>query len=539
MNTKNQNESDQLVINWHITEPCNFQCKYCYARWGKPKGAGEVWHKPEAVGQLLRELHSLPSIVEGGWAERPRLNIAGGEPMLLWKKGGGRLPRILDEAEKAGFDLSIISNGFLLDDGVVRTLAPRLRILGISMDSADPETNERIGRRGSKGKQIGPERMAEIFRLARSVNPGIECKLNTVVCSHNWREDLRQAVGMIAPDRWKVFQMLPVVGDPKFAGEQRAMTVTSVQFEAFKARHGDIAVMRPEDNEEMTESYVMVDPLGRFYQNQPGCSGYKHSKPIHVVGAEKAWRQVRLSAEKFRHRYEARIPARNLAPLSEAALTDGLGLQDERVTSIAVEQPRKGEGPIVIAIEGADGCGKTTIGQQLAEELGAVLVESPSSEIHLERKKIDAHFRGCGLALQLFYAATNAQSSRLISEALGQGKSVVVVRYWASTLAYNGIARESEMDDSSWLSQIAPCDFTVHLQVAPEERRRRMMGSRGDLDETDRASLRRYRELKKRYCQVPAEHPELAGRILDIHNTGTVEDCLAAILKKLQESRRS
>lgn len=23
----------ELVINWHITEACNYRCRYCYAHW--------------------------------------------------------------------------------------------------------------------------------------------------------------------------------------------------------------------------------------------------------------------------------------------------------------------------------------------------------------------------------------------------------------------------------------------------------------------------------------------------------------------------
>lgn len=349
-----KNKENQLVVNWHITEPCNFGCRYCYAHWPHSKfrsvtaltnrilGAlssimsgkrasvaqlniteGEVWKDPASASRILGELSKMASIVPGEWVGVPRLNIAGGEPMLLWKKGA--LQMILDEAERLGFALSIITNASLLTDGIVRELAPRLQIIGVSMDSADPDTNRKIGRCGKSddSKQVAPERVADIFRLAREVNPGIECKLNTVVCAHNWREDMRPVIEQVAPDRWKVFQMLPIGDTAAIREKQRPLIVTNGQFEAFRARHSGLSVMRPENNDDMTESYVMVDPLGRFYQNEPGASECHHrhivSKPIHKVGAEKAWREMRkrFDTQKFRGRY---IPLAIVSDSPSAAL---------------------------------------------------------------------------------------------------------------------------------------------------------------------------------------------------------------------------
>ena len=317
---------NQPVINCHILEQCNFGCKFCYAHWpnlnsdqspdpdpesgGTVVAAAKAWRNPESVSRILAELRRFPSLPseKGKWAGRPRLNLAGGEPMLLWNKGKGPLAMILDEAERLGFDLSIITNGFLLTDKIVRELAPRLQILGISMDSENPDTNREIGRCGTGGQQIGPERIAEIFRLAREVNPRIECKLNTVVCAYNWEEDLRAVIGQIAPDRWKVFQMLPIADTREIRDKQQPLIVKDEWFEAFKSRHADLkGVMRAEDNDEMTESYVMVDPFGRFYQNEPASIGHRHivSDPIHEVGVEKAWGKMRsrFQTDKFRSRY--------------------------------------------------------------------------------------------------------------------------------------------------------------------------------------------------------------------------------------------
>lgn len=92
--------------------------------------------------------------------------------------------------------------------------------------------------------------------------------------------------------------MLPVVTDD--------LAVSRAQFDAFierHARHRD--VMCVEDNEEMSESYLMVDPLGRFFQNTRGQQGYAYSRPINVIGARKAFEDWRFSVDSFASRYRA------------------------------------------------------------------------------------------------------------------------------------------------------------------------------------------------------------------------------------------
>ncbi|MGK7900907.1 MAG: viperin family antiviral radical SAM protein [Hormoscilla sp.] len=297
---------NQLVINWHILENCNFSCGYCYAHWPQMRRP-EAWRSPELTSRILEELSHMPSLVPGEWVGPPRLNFAGGEPMLLYKNG--ELPRVMSEAEQLGFTLSIITNGYLLTDEIVGQLAPRVNILGISIDSADPETNQKIGRSRKRdaSKQISVERVAAIFRLAREVNPNIECKLNTVVCTYNWEENFHSMLDKIAPDRWKVFQMLPIADTEEVADKQQPFIIKDSEFKDFVSRHESLDIMRPENNDEMTHSYVMVDPFGRFYQNDPVGEGEFHrhtvSDPIHEVGVRKAWSQVRFDTDKFVWRY--------------------------------------------------------------------------------------------------------------------------------------------------------------------------------------------------------------------------------------------
>ncbi len=297
----------QLVVNWHVLEECNFGCRYCFAHWPAPPDyAREIWKSPKLWTKMLSELRRLPDCVPGEW-DGIRLNIAGGEPLLLQKSG------VLDEIfsfarDKMRFNLSIISNGYLMDDKFIQQWAPKLQILGISMDSADARTNAKIGRcaKSKQERQISAERIAEIFRRARAVNSRIECKLNTVVNAENCGENFHSAIKIINPDRWKVFQMLPLADTPEISGKQAPLKITDKQFNRFLERHGVFSrIMSPENNDEMTDSYVMIDPLGRFYQNESAGINYTHavSEPICEIGAVTAFGQITFAERKFIKRY--------------------------------------------------------------------------------------------------------------------------------------------------------------------------------------------------------------------------------------------
>ncbi len=65
--------------------------------------------------------------------------------------------------------------------------------------------------------------------------------------------------------------------------------------------------MFPEDNNDMVGSYVMVDPLGRFFDNTCFDSrkeGYIYSTPITEVGAQEAFKVVNFDQNKFWMRYD-------------------------------------------------------------------------------------------------------------------------------------------------------------------------------------------------------------------------------------------
>lgn len=290
---------NELVINWHLTEACNYSCQYCYAHWERPRRK-EVIQDSKKSHLLLKEVAQLfnpnnsknPLRKNLQWSS-VRLNIAGGEPLLYPQK----TLNVINLAKSLGLNTSIITNGSLLTKDLIDELAPNLSTLGLSMDSTSEAKNMLIGRTNKLGKQLTLNEFKFSTDRFRSVNPNIKVKLNTVVNRANYKEDFHTAINTLNPERWKVLKMLPVINDN--------LNVSNQEFASFVDRHELLKhLMVAESNQDMTDSYIMIDPYGRFYQNTDiDLNGYRYSLPITEVGAELAYSNQRLASERFVSRY--------------------------------------------------------------------------------------------------------------------------------------------------------------------------------------------------------------------------------------------
>lgn len=281
----------QIVFNWHLTERCNFACKYCFAKWSAGK---ELWRDPNQVRALFRELQKAPTLVTNsgfksvGAVKGIRINFVGGEPLVL----GEHLERSVKFALDHGFAISIVTNGSLLRKSF--GIVPCLETLGLSIDSFSAVTNRRIGRCSQGGETVSYEVMQQSIDLARGRNGNIRVKTNTVVNRFNWKERPFAMVRKLNPDKIKIFRQLP------FQGMQG---VSDAMFRAFLERNEigpDVCI---EDNEDMIESYLMIDPAGRLFQNGNGVS-YAFSRPVQEVGLSVALDEIRFDFEKFTKRYQ-------------------------------------------------------------------------------------------------------------------------------------------------------------------------------------------------------------------------------------------
>ena len=282
----NINQPNQhLVVNWHLMEPCQLNCKYCYAEWSKEK-LPVVFRDREKSKQLVVAISRLAA--DG---RRVRLSFAGGEPLL--DQG---LPEKIRWADESGLKVSLITNGDFLPRKGEKLGLQRVEMIGVSIDSFDPATNRSIGRKTGNNQVPDYEGIVDFLDRARQNHPRLKVKINTVVNRYNWSENLAPDIERIRPAKWKVLRVLPATS--KAAAEQ----ITDERFAFFRDnhRHLDYAVF--EDNGDMLNSYLMIDPYGRFFFNKEKDYGY--SDPILAVGVEKALRQVRFDLDKFNDRYD-------------------------------------------------------------------------------------------------------------------------------------------------------------------------------------------------------------------------------------------
>ena len=288
----------ELVVNWHITEACNYHCNYCFAKWDKQKN--ELMNDEDSVSKLMDEIQKLPSILNDKYLtefESIRLNIVGGETFLNIRK----VTRIIHQAKQRKFSLSAITNGSRLNSDLVKLIADDFNSIGFSVDSLNSLTNIKIGRTEKSGVMDIDKVLMDIS-LIKELNPSIDIKINTVVSSLNQSEDLSAFIDQAAPNKWKVFKVLPVI--------TRENEVSQGEFIEFLERHSKFEnIISSEDNDEMTDSYLMIDPIGRFFQNSILGSGYSYSTPIVNTGIEEALNDINFDPQKFHGRYKTSLIA--------------------------------------------------------------------------------------------------------------------------------------------------------------------------------------------------------------------------------------
>lgn len=276
-------------VNFHLWEPCNMRCRFCFATFQDVKREMDI-----PKGHLPKDecLAVVEHLAQAGFR---KINFAGGEPTLCpW------LPDLILRAREHGMVTSIVTNGSRLDDNWLTLVESGLDWIALSVDTVDPGKLKFLGRAVSGANPISEQ---EYLRITRRVSgSGIRLKINTVVTSATWQEDFTDFIRAAGPLRWKILQALPVEGQND--GQISDLLVTSEQFEAYVRRNriveGDGICVVPENNEMMTESYVMVDPAGRFFDNSRGT--YTYSKPILGSGVAESLREVSIDPERFLRR---------------------------------------------------------------------------------------------------------------------------------------------------------------------------------------------------------------------------------------------
>jgi dTMP kinase len=132
--------------------------------------------------------------------------------------------------------------------------------------------------------------------------------------------------------------------------------------------------------------------------------------------------------------------------------------------------------PVLVALEGGEGAGKSTQAARLAERLDAVLTHEPgATPVGEAVRRLLLDPDGAGLDARtealLFAADRAAHVAQVIEPALAAGRSVVTDRYVESSLAYQAFGRGLPLDEVRALSAFATggrrADVVVVLDVDP------------------------------------------------------------------------
>jgi radical SAM protein with 4Fe4S-binding SPASM domain len=175
-----------LDVSLELTWRCNFRCRHCYI---------PDFHAPENVSaprllELLEELAEMGTLF---------LALTGGEPLLRrdWDV-------IARRARELGFQVTLLTNGSLIDERSADTLAELAVQVQVSFHSSDPVVFDRVtARTGSAARvlegvkrlhdrgvpvelkvpvsRLNPDSASDVPRLAEAL--GVEARVHTTIAA--------------------------------------------------------------------------------------------------------------------------------------------------------------------------------------------------------------------------------------------------------------------------------------------------------------------------------------------------------------------
>ena len=271
------------VVNYHITNRCNYHCTYCFGKFNGQKDP-TLDDSKKIVENIA--LHFTQNNITDG-----RINFAGGEPTLY-----EHLDKLIDYTSSLGIRVSIVTNGSLLTPERISSWQGKVSCIGISIDSIDCDTNLTIGR-CCRNKVIS---LSQWGKLAKAIhNCGIDLKINTVVSRLNLDEDLSELYRVLSPKKIKLFQMHLIDG---INDQAKPYEIKEREFLTFCDRHKAFdSVIVAEPCGSMENSYLMVNPEGKFQLNNNG--SYQTFGDLNTTSLSEILKTAPLDSEKFGSRY--------------------------------------------------------------------------------------------------------------------------------------------------------------------------------------------------------------------------------------------
>jgi len=166
---------DELVVNWHVTEACNYRCRYCYSQWEREAHRLDVIRDEAASLDLVDALWQYFRAENDGNPLRAQLqwsNLSAQpgwrEPMLFPRQ----IARVARHAKSRGMRVSMITNGSLLgrDAGVLSDLRRLARHAWVEHRFDVGFRQSRDRRADRKGNALS---MAQLVALVADVRAAI------------------------------------------------------------------------------------------------------------------------------------------------------------------------------------------------------------------------------------------------------------------------------------------------------------------------------------------------------------------------------
>jgi len=471
------------TLNLHIIGACDYACRFCFR--SPQLHGGEPLLSLADTAAILREFKAL-----GG----TRVRFAGGEPTLHAEIAD--MPRV---ACSIGLVPSLVTHGRRIDPAWIDRHLPWLRWLTLSVDTDSEATSDLLGRRlrhAPGGHVAHVEEVCARVRAWNARRPArrrVNVVINMTITALNAHDAPIEYLRRCRPAKVKLLQMLPVEGENDGGA---SLACPDLLFRDYVARllplEAEGIRIVPEPNDDMDASYAMIDSFGRFFQRREG--RYVHSRPVLDAGMEAAFAEVGgYSRERFVRRgadYDpGTTPAGNL--------------------------------PYCVAIEGLDGCGKSTMARLLADRLGAALVKNPPDSLAHERAAADARPEG---ERRAWYAHANRVAAEESLMHRGCGRPVVMDRCPASTVAFGTAHAGAVARPENWPSDIERPDLVVLIDV-PEPVRLARFASRLVPESEEEARLRTDAGFRAR---VLAGYVALGAIV--VRGEGSPEEVVAGIL---------
>lgn len=193
--------------------------------------------------------------------------------------------------------------------------------------------------------------------------------------------------------------------------------------------------------------------------------------------------------------------------------------------------------PAYIALEGLEGCGKSTHTKRLGEHLNAVITREPGgTRIGSLLRAILADTENTDLDRRteaLLMAADRAQHmAEIIQPALSRGQHVVSDRSIYSTLAYQGYGRKLGTDAllsiSTWALNNRLPDMVIYIDVPTDILNERL--AKRDLDRFEREGPEFFARIAQGFTELRNADP---ARWIVIDGTMSKDDVEADIRTKV------